>query len=130
MRDGRYVLFSAGPSPGFSGPHPPLLCSADARLLEWEECEDSLQLYERLPSLKASHGAEGAHVIGRNASVTFEGLSWLNWEGRGPGCNPATRRCTPGTPNLARSSDGGLSWEARPARPAEHSRLALRSAHS
>ena len=44
VRDGRYVLFSAGPSPGFTGPHPPLLCSSDPQLLAWDECEDSLQL--------------------------------------------------------------------------------------
>jgi hypothetical protein len=141
VRDGRHVLLSAGPSPGFTGPHPPLLCSSDAQLMQWEACENSLQLYRHLPSLKASVGAEGAHVIGRNASVselflsesppassmhtsrsdgwrtsqvTFEEFSWMNWEGRGPGCNRSTGVCKPGTPNLARSSDGGLSWEASP----------------
>eukprot|EP01043_Picozoa_sp_COSAG02_P091574 COSAG02_NODE_28282_length_592_cov_1.044625_1_plen_154_part_10 len=52
IRDGRFVLFSAGPSPGFTGPHPPVLCTHDPHLLQWEECEDSLQLYARLDTLK------------------------------------------------------------------------------
>ena len=108
--DGRYALFSAGPSPGFTGPHPPVLCTRDPQLLQWEECEDSLQLYARLQPLKNSVGAEGVHVIDRNASVEFEHWSWMNWEGRGPACKGG--KCTPGTPNLARSSDGGLSWAA------------------
>jgi hypothetical protein len=112
VNDGRYVLFSAGPSPGFSGPHPPLLCTNDTQLLQWEECEESLQLYEQLASLHASVGAEGAHVIDRNASVTYGGYSWMNWEGRGPVCDETKRECKPGAPNLARSSDGGLHWEA------------------
>eukprot|EP01052_Picozoa_sp_SAG31_P024315 SAG31_NODE_2060_length_6538_cov_10.244448_3_plen_659_part_00 len=112
VSDGRYVLFSAGPSPGFTGPHPPLLCTKDAHLLQWEKCEESLQLYDQLESLRASVGAEGAHVIDRNASVTYEGYSWMNWEGRGPICDHTTHECMPGTPNLARSSDGGMHWEA------------------
>ena len=112
VRDGRHVLFSAGPSPGFTGPHPPLLCSTDEKLMEWTECADSLQLYKHLSSLNDTVGAEGAHVIDRNASVTYEGYSWLNWEGRGPTCDRAHRTCEPGAPNMARSGNGGLSWEA------------------
>lgn len=108
----RYVLFSAGPSPGFAGPHPPLLCTSDPNLQQWAQCSDSLRLYKHLASLKQSPGAEGMHVIDRNASVTYEGYSWMNWEGRGPNCEHTNHTCKPGTPNLARSSDGGLSWQA------------------
>jgi hypothetical protein len=112
--DGRFALFSAGPSPGFTGPHPPVLCTRDPHLLQWEECDDSLQLYTQLPSMQKSHGVEGLHVIDRNASVTYDGYSWMNWEGRGPVCDRNSRKCKPGTPNLARSNDSGISWEASP----------------
>ena len=105
ISDGRYVLFSGGPSPGFTGPHPELLCSWD--LYAWTTCESTLQLYEHFASMNRSPGVEGLHVTGRNrATVTWEGYSWMNWEGRGP------TKGRPGMANMARSKDGGLHWEA------------------
>lgn len=63
-----------------------------SNLYNWTECEDSAELL---------NVGEGPHLTGsrlNDATSTWEGFAWMNWEGGG----------------VARSNDRGASWELQP----------------